>query len=101
VKPVPVAVTEGAANAVTKAGAAVRKPVSARKRTRTLTYQTEVERDGEVVKATVVETDERGLEVGTLGVVALALATAVVAGGVISAVSATNTRLKKRGGANG
>jgi hypothetical protein len=97
--PIPeVAAAQFAANAVTKAGAAVRKPAWTRKKR--LEYDAEIERGGEIVKAHI--TEEHGGEIGTVGVALLGLAVAVTAAGVIGAVSATSSRLrKKKENANG
>lgn len=71
------------ANAVTKAGTPVKKPVIGRKRT--LDYTLEIEREGQVVPAQVHE--ERGFEVGALGAGLLGLGAVIVGGAAVAVAS--------------
>lgn len=91
------AIADAAGNAVSKAGAAIKKPVWGRKRV--LTYDTEVERDGQTVKATVVEEDSRELGQGALAVAGVAVV--ALAGAVATIVGGTKKRLANRQAASG
>jgi len=93
----PVGMTvEVAGEAATKAGQIIRKPVVGRKRVRTLTYTTEIERDGKIVKATVTELEEHSGQVGGIGAALIAFGALLGLSAVAGAVSSTNKRIAKR-----
>ena len=91
-----VAAIEVAGNAVSKAGQAIVKPVVGRERNRTLTYKTQVERDGRMVEATVVEQDKSSAQVGQGVLAVAALAVGAIGVGVLSIAKGTRERIAAR-----